>query len=268
MSHESQRRPAQPPPPQQETSPPPDGRGEGAPVVIRVDALHAGYVNSHILFGVDFEAREGDITVIVGPNGCGKSTLLKSIFGLCTIYSGDISFEGQAISDLAPYEIARRKIAYLPQVNNVFANLTIRENLVMASYTIDSKRALSESLPGVLDAFPVLRELENVRADTLSGGQRQMLAMAMALIRRPTVMLFDEPTASLSPKLANTVVSKIREMRDNFGITVVLVEQDIRRALRLGDYAYLLASGKGVFRGRPKDLLDNPDLGKMYLGMG
>ncbi len=258
--------PTQVPPPQQPSSSPPSGGGQ-ADAVVHVEQLEAGYGGSHILFGIDFEARDKDITVIVGPNGCGKSTLLKSIFGLCTIYSGKISFDNEVITDLAPYEIARRKIAYLPQVNNIFANLTIRENLVMAGYTLGSGTSVSDLLPSMFDIFPVLREFENVNATSLSGGQRQMLGMAMALIRQPTVMLFDEPTAHLSPKLANTVLSKIKHMRDEFGITVILVEQNVKRALRLGDYAYLLASGKCIFKGKPMDLLNNPDLGSMYLGI-
>ncbi len=234
--------------------------------IIHVDALDSGYVNSHILFGVDFEAREKEITVVVGPNGSGKSTLLKSIFGLCAIYSGEISFHGQTITGLAPHEVARKKIAYLPQVDNVFSNLTIRENLIMASYTLDSK-TISQRLSEIFETFSILKKYEKSKANTLSGGERQMLAMAMALIRQPKVMLFDEPTASLSPKLANEVLSKIKQMRDDFGITIILVEQNVKRALKLGDYVYLLANGKRVFKGKPEELLSHPDLSKLYLGI-
>jgi len=234
--------------------------------IIRVVALDSGYVNSHVLFGVDFEAKEKEITVVVGPNGSGKSTLLKSIFGLCAIYSGEISFHGKTITRLAPHEVARKKIAYLPQVNNVFSNLTIKENLSMASYTLDSK-TFSQRMPEIFETFPILKKYEKSKADTLSGGERQMLAMAMALIRQPKVMLFDEPTASLSPKLADEVLSKIKQMRDDFGITIILVEQNVKRALKLGDYVYLLANGKVVFKGLPEELLSHPDLGKLYLGI-
>jgi len=234
--------------------------------IIRVVALDSGYVNSHVLFGVDFEAKEKEITVVVGPNGSGKSTLLKSIFGLCAIYSGEISFHGKTITRLAPHEVARKKIAYLPQVNNVFSNLTIKENLSMASYTLDSK-TFSQRKPEIFETFPILKKYEKSKADTLSGGERQMLAMAMALIRQPEVMLFDEPTASLSPKLADEVLTKIKQMRDDFGITIILVEQNVKRALKLGDYVYLLANGKGVFKGLPEELLSHPDLGKLYLGI-
>jgi branched-chain amino acid transport system ATP-binding protein len=233
---------------------------------IHVDSLNSGYLNSHILFDVDFDAKEKEITVVVGPNGSGKSTLLKSIFGLCTVYSGEISYNGEKITGLAPHEVARKKIAYLPQVNNVFSNLTVKENLVMASYTLDSK-LVAQRMPEIFETFPVLKKYEKSKADTLSGGERQMLGMGMALIRRPNVMLFDEPTASLSPKLADEVLAKIKEMRDDFGITVILVEQNVKRALSMGDFVYLFANGKGVFKGKPDELLKQPDLGRLYLGI-
>lgn len=234
--------------------------------IIHVDVLNSGYGNSHVLFGVDFEAREKEITIVVGPNGSGKSTLLKSIFGLCSVYSGSISYHGETITGLAPHQVARKKIAYLPQVDNIFSNLTIKENLSMASYTLDSKQ-ISQRLPGIFETFPVLKKYEKKKADTLSGGERQMLAMAMALIRQPKVMLFDEPTASLSPKLADEVLSKIKQMRDEFGITIILVEQNVKRALKLADFVYLFANGKKVFKGKPDELLAHPELSKLYLGI-
>ena len=234
--------------------------------IVDVAELNSGYANSHILFGVDFEAREKEITIVVGPNGSGKSTLLKSIFGLCNVYSGDIKFCGEEITGLAPHDIARKKIAYLPQVDNVFSNLTITENLVMASYTLDSKLA-SQRVPEIFETFPVLKKYEKTKAENLSGGERQMLAMAMALIRKPKVMLFDEPTASLSPKLADEVLSKIQQLRDEFEITIILVEQNVKRTLKIGDSVFLYANGKGVFHGKPKDLLAHPELSKLYLGI-
>ena len=234
--------------------------------VIHVDSLSAGYASSHILFEVDFDAREKEVTIVIGPNGSGKSTLIKSIFGLCTVYSGQIKFRERLITGMVPHELAREKIAYMPQVNNVFSNLTIRENLIMAGYTVDPK-AVSESIPEIMKTFPVLKRYENSKAETLSGGERQMLGMGMALVRHPTVMMFDEPTAGLAPKLAHEVLDKIRQMRDDFGITIVLVEQNVRRALKFGDKVYLLANGKNVFSGTPDELLEHKELGRLYLGM-
>lgn len=234
--------------------------------IIQIKGLNSGYTNAHVLFGIDFEAKKNKITIIVGPNGSGKSTLLKSIFGLCSIYSGQISYNKDDITKLAPHQIARKKIAYLPQVNNVFANLTINENLTMASYTLDAK-TMTQRTREIFETFPILQQYKNSKAQTLSGGQRQMLAMAMALIRQPKIMLFDEPTASLSPKLADEVLDKIKQIRDEFGITAILVEQNVRRALKMGDYVYLLANGKEVFQGKPDDLLKHPELGRLYLGI-
>jgi branched-chain amino acid transport system ATP-binding protein len=136
----------------------------------------------------------------------------------------------------------------------------------MASYTLDSK-TFSQRIPEIFETFPALKKYEKTKADSLSGGERQMLAMAMALIRQPKVMLFDEPTASLSPKLADEVLSKIKQLRDGFGITIILVEQNVKRALKIGDQVFLYANGKGVFKGKPEELLAHPELSKLYLGI-
>ena len=234
---------------------------------VSIESLDAGYGGSHVIYGADLEAREGDITVIVGPNGSGKSTLLRSIFGMCSVYSGRIAYGGSDITGMAPHDVARMGVAYLPQTDNVFAGLTVRENLVMAGYAADPAE-LGRRLPGILGAFPELGRYMGGGASVLSGGQRQMLAMSMALVRRPGLMLFDEPTAGLSPRLAKEVTAKIRGVRDSFGVTVVLVEQNARRALELGDRAYLVAGGRVVYGGSAKELLADPELGRLYLGLG
>ncbi|RLG40526.1 MAG: ABC transporter ATP-binding protein [Thermoproteota archaeon] len=234
--------------------------------MLLVENLNAGYKKFHVLFDVALKAEDGEITVIVGPNGSGKSTLLKTIFGLTTIYSGNIRLDGKELTRYKPHEIAKMGVAYLPQVENVFVNLTVRENLVTASYSL-RKEEIEDRIEEVLNMFPVLREKMNKRARTMSGGERRMLAIAMALLRRPKLMMFDEPTTDMAPKLARQILQKIVDLRDELGLTILLVEQSARRALEIGDKAYLLVDGRVNFEGTPEELLNHPRLSRLYLGI-
>lgn len=211
-----------------------------------------------------FEPRK--INVVVGPNGSGKSTLLKSIFGLTTIYSGSIVYEGMELVGKPSHEIAKYGIAYLPQVDNIFANLTVEENLLMAGYLM-RKEELEERVEDIAEIFPMVKRYWKRKAKLLSGGERQMVAMAMALVRNPKVMLFDEPTGGLSPKIANEVIAKIIELRDSMDMTIILVEQNAKKALEIGDHAYLLVGGKLIFEGGCQELLEHPQLASLYLGV-
>ena len=219
-----------------------------------------------MLFDINTKVEDKEITVLVGPNGSGKSTLLKTIMGITKVYSGKILFKGDNIIGLPPHTITKLGVAYLPQVNNVFSNLKVKENLLMAGYILSKKEAKERS-EEVLEDFPVLEDYMDRRAGTLSGGERQMLAMAMAIMRRPRIMLFDEPTGSLAPKMALEVFDKILDLRENYGMTVVLAEQNARRALERGDEAILLVSGRVMYEGGSKDLLNHKELGKVYLGI-
>jgi len=234
--------------------------------MLEIEGVSAGYGKLHILFDIKTSVRPKKITVLVGPNGSGKSTLLKTIMGMTEVYSGSIRFTSSNIVGLPPHAVSRLGIAYLPQVNNVFTNLKVRENLLMAGYIVDKAEA-RERMGKVLDDFPVLKGYLERNAGTLSGGERQMLAMAMALIRQPKMMLFDEPTASLSPKLALEVLARIQGLRDNYGMTIVLAEQNARRALEHGDQAVLLVSGRVMYDGSARELLEHEELGKVYLGV-
>ena len=234
--------------------------------MLKVKDLNSGYGKFHVLFDISTDIEVGKVTVVVGPNGSGKSTFLKTICGLTKIYSGKILFGNDNITGLLPHQVARMGIAYLPQVGSVFLNLNVKENLVMASYTLNRDEA-QKRIQEVLEYFPILKDYYDRKANTLSGGERQMLAMAMALIRRPRVMLFDEPTANLSPKLALQVLDEIVKLRNNYGITVILVEQNAKRALECGDKAILLVGGKIMFEGKPKELLEHAELSSLYLGL-
>jgi len=235
-------------------------------MTLRIEKVSAGYRNLHVLFDASSSMEDEKITVLVGPNGSGKSTLLKTIMGITEIYSGDIYFNETKIIGLPPHEITKLGISYLPQVNSTFANLTVKENLTMAGYILGKEEA-NERAKKALEDFPVLVGYNNRRAGTLSGGERQMLAMAMAMTRKPKVMLFDEPTASLAPKVAFEVLSEIRKLRDDFKMTVVLAEQNARRALEMGDRAVLLVGGRVMYEGGSKELLEHKELGKVYLGI-
>lgn len=234
--------------------------------MIEIRGLNAGYRRLHVLFDITAKFEKARINVVVGPNGSGKSTLLKSIFGLATIYSGSIACDGLELVGKPPHEIARCGIAYLPQTDNVFSNLTVEENLRMAGYVL-GREELENGIEEVAEIFPIIKSYWRRKASMMSGGERQMVAMAMALLRKPKVMLFDEPTGGLAPKIASEVLSKIIELRDTMDMTIVLVEQNARKALEVGDKAYLLVGGRLVFEGECGELLSHPKLASLYLGV-
>ena len=234
--------------------------------MLRVDHVSAGYGNLQILDNVTLEARPNEITVIVGPNGSGKSTLLKTIAGLTSIYHGEVSLDGKVISNLPPHEVARLGVAYLPQTESTFTNLTVAENFRMASYTV-KREQIEERTRKALQIFPKLSSYMNTKVSNLSGGERQMVAMSMALVRNPNTIMFDEPTANLAPIIATQVLSTITYLAKANGITVLLVEQNATRALQIGQSAYLLVNGTTIFQGTAKALLEHRELGKLYLGL-
>jgi len=234
--------------------------------VLRTEKLNAGYRELHILFDVDAKVNEREITCVVGPNGSGKSTLLKAIFGLATVHSGKVIFKGEDITRVPPHEKTKMGIAYLPQTDNVFVNLTVEENLKIAGYTLD-KDELKDRMDLALEVFPELKYQMKRKAGTLSGGERQFLAIATALVRKAELLMLDEPTAQLSPKFAETIFQKIIELRDRLGLTILLVEQNVKRALEISDRAYMLISGRVVFEGKAEDLLHHEKFEKFCVGL-
>ncbi len=234
--------------------------------MLDVEGLYAGYGKLQILNGVTLEASPGKVTVIVGPNGSGKSTLLKSISGIASIFQGSIELDGVALVGKSPTEIARRGVAYLPQTDNIFTVLTVKENLRLAGYTV-SESDYAARFQAALALFPQLSRYLETKSSNLSGGERQMVAMAMAMMRKPSVVMFDEPTANLAPKIATQVLETVATITRSMNLTTVLVEQNAKRALEMGDEAFLLVSGKTVFSGTCKELLEHKELGRLYLGL-
>ncbi len=236
------------------------------PKTLVVKDLSAGYGPLKVLFDVNMEVEEGSITVVVGPNGAGKTTLLNSIAGLTTIYKGSIKFNGKEIVGAPPHKIAQMGISYLLQMKNVVASLTVRDNLVLGGYLLP-KDEVDSRIEEVVQLFPRLREFMDRKAGTLSGGERRMLAIAMALMRRPKLLMLDEMSTDLAPLLVKMMMRKVVELRDELGLTILLVEQNAKQALEIGDYAYLLVSGEIRYSGDPKELLEHPEFSRLYLGI-
>ncbi len=234
--------------------------------VIEVNDLYAGYGKMVILHGVNMYVEKNEIVTIVGPNGSGKSTLIKAIMNIATIISGQVKLEGKDITHRRTDEIARMGVGYVPQTDNVFTTLTVKENLEMGAYTVNDKSEIERRMREVLEVFPDLKPRLNQYAASLSGGERQMLAMARALMADPKVMLLDEPTAALSPKYVDLVLNKIKEIRDS-GVTIVLVEQNAKKGLEIGDRGYVLVTGKVAYTAPTKEILAHPEIGKLYLGL-
>ncbi len=234
--------------------------------LLEVRNLYSGYGKLQVLFNVSLKAEEKRITVVVGPNGAGKTTLLNSITGIATIYSGEVVFDGRPITKLPRHSIARQGVACVPQMGNIFANLTVEENLRIAGYLLPENE-VRERFSEIYDMFPVLNDFRHRKAGTLSGGERRMLAIGMALARKPKILLLDEITTDLAPIYVKKVLDRIVELRDNLGLPIVLVEQHAVRALQIADKAYLLVSGNVRYEGDPQELLEHPEFSKLYLGV-
>jgi neutral amino acid transport system ATP-binding protein len=238
-----------------------DGSTNG--VLLAVEDLVTGYVPGvDILTGVDFAVRDGEIVTVIGPNGAGKSTLIKSIFGLLPPRRGRVVLRGEDLAGLRPHSITRRGMSYVPQLENVFESLSVEENLQMGAL---DRRTAGDRMDAMYDLFPRLGERRKQAAGTMSGGERQMLAMARALIPEPQILLLDEPSAGLAPAFVEAIFGKIAEI-NRHGVTLVMVEQNARRALGMSTRGYVLDLGQNRFEGRGEELLGDPRVADLYLG--
>ena len=232
--------------------------------LIAIENVVAGYVPGvNILNGVDMVLAPGELVGIIGPNGAGKSTMLKALFGLIPVTSGTVRYKGQDISDMPAHELVERGIGYVPQTNNVFPSLTVEENLEMGLYLRPKK--VDERMKYVLDMFPRLGERIKQRAGSLSGGERQMLAMSRALMMEPEVLLLDEPSAGLSPALQDQAFIRTKQINRS-GVGVIMVEQNARRCLQICDRGYVLDAGTNAYTDTGSNLLQDPKVIELYLG--
>jgi ABC-type branched-subunit amino acid transport system ATPase component len=231
--------------------------------ILEVKNLTSGYGETDILHDVSIRLEEKEIVSIIGPNGAGKSTLLKTIFGILTPRQGVVQLQDEEITGLSPDKIVRKGMSYVPQVDNVFPSLTIQENLEMGAFvrTDDYRDRLQE----MFDLFPLLKDRRNQKVGSLSGGQRQMVAMGRALMLDPKVLLLDEPSASLAPLLVEMIFEKIVDINKT-GVTIIVVEQNARETLKISQRGYVLATGRKVFEDTGKAILENEEVGKLYLG--
>jgi len=232
--------------------------------VLRATDLVAGYLPGvNILNGCDLDVHPGELIGVIGPNGAGKSTLLKALFGLVSVRSGTVTLRGEDITHLRADGLVRRGVGFVPQNNNVFPSLTIEENLQMGAY--QTPRRFAERFAAVVEVFPTLGERRAQRAGSLSGGERQMLAMARALMMEPAVLLLDEPSAGLSPVRQDETFLRIRQINKT-GVSIVMVEQNARRCLQICDRGYVLDQGRNAYTAPARELLHDPKVIELYLG--
>lgn len=230
--------------------------------ILSADAVTAGYGGAPIVQEVSVQAEQGHVVALVGPNGAGKSTLLKALFGLIPKSGGVVELDGKAITSLRPHVIARTGMAYVPQVDNVFPSLSVSENLEMGAYV--TKGDVGHRVNEILDIFPDLAKARGAKAGNLSGGQKNMLAMARALMLKPHVVLLDEPTAGLSPTYTQIVWQQVRRIADT-GAAVLVVEQNVDLAIVHSDYVYVLVAGRNRLQGQASDI-QRINLGAIFLG--
>jgi ABC-type branched-subunit amino acid transport system ATPase component len=233
--------------------------------ILEANNIFAGYGKSEILHGVSLYVEKEEAITIIGPNGAGKSTLLKALMGYIPIFKGDVYWKGDNITHLKPHEKINRGFGYVPQLGNVFSSLTVRENLEMGGF-IRSKEIVKERMDKAFLLFPILADRVKQKAGTLSGGERQMLGMARALMSDPELLMLDEPSAGLSPKVSEEVFLTIADIHEKMGRAIVIIEQDAYQSLSISDRGYVLVMGQNEFEDRADKIMSNEKIREAYLG--
>lgn len=234
--------------------------------MITIKNLSSGYSDFEVLKNISLSIPPGKISVLMGPNGAGKSTLLKSIFNLANITSGTILLEDENITGLPTWSLLNLGIAYVPQGRVNFQTLTVKENVLLGAYTLESNEVIERNYAHVMRHFPALKKLESRTAYQLSGGEAQMLALARALMIQPRVCLLDEPSLGLSPKLVSHSFELIRSMKEEFKMTVVIVEHNLKSVMKIADWAFIMSQGRIVAEGPDDELINSDSMEKVYLG--
>ena len=234
--------------------------------MLEVENVSAAYGLIQILWDVSFKIREKEIVSIIGPNGAGKTTLVKTIMGLLPAKNGTIRFKGENIEKLPPYEIVKKGVTLIPEGREIFPKMTVEENMLLGAYTIKDKNAVKESKERIYQIFPVLKKKEKALAQTLSGGEQQMLVICRSLMSNPELLILDEPSLGLAPIIVGKVLDTLRKINEE-GVTILLVEQNIRDSLNIADRGYVLEEGKIIIEGKGRELLFNDHIKEVYLGI-
>lgn len=232
--------------------------------MLKVEGLCCSYGNIEVLKNISFETKKGQIVTLIGANGAGKTTTLKALSGLIPINKGSVIYKGEDITNCPPYKIVSKGIAHIPEGRQVFPELSVFDNLLLGGYSVKNKALVKERMDNVFDKFPRLKERANQAAGTLSGGEQQMLAIGRALISSPELLLLDEPSMGLSPKLVGDVFEIIKKIREQ-GTTILLVEQNAHMALSIADQAYVIQNGEIVLSGTGEEIYHNEKVKKAYL---
>ena len=234
--------------------------------MLEASNVSAGYGMVQILWDVSFKIKEKEIVSIIGPNGAGKTTLVKTIMGLLPATTGTIQFKGENIQNLPPYEIVKKKISLIPEGRDIFPKMSVEENILLGAYTIKDKQRVHDSKERIFQIFPVLRKKQKALAQTLSGGEQQMLVIGRSLMSNPELLILDEPSLGLAPIIVAKVLDTLRQIND-VGVAVLLVEQNIRDSLNIANRAYVLEEGKIIIDGTGRELLSNDHIKEVYLGI-
>ena len=234
--------------------------------MLEVENVSAGYGLVQILWDVSFKIRENEIVSIIGPNGAGKTTLVRTVVGLIPTKNGSIRFKGENIEKLPPYEIVKKGITLIPEGREIFPKMTVEENLVLGAYTVNDKSSIKETKEKVYEIFPVLKKKEKTLAQTLSGGEQQMLVICRSLMSNPKLLILDEPSLGLAPIIVEKVMDTIEKINED-GVTILLVEQNIRDSLNIANRAYVLEEGKIIIEDEGRKLLSNDHIKEVYLGI-